>query len=126
MTPRLSSTLLLLLLLTACGLADIRPDSLRDQTALTDDQAQRGRALLAAMEQAIEAINSDKSKYSDLLSERSLVPEPLLGTYVIPDFPAASVPPQSQWDDVLAWAMEKGYVAAELQFEDSIDDSFLP
>lgn len=84
------------------------------------------RGFLAAMEQAVEAINGDKEKYSDLLSERNLVPEPLLGTYVIPDFPTASVPPQSQWDDVLAWAMEKGYVAAELQYEDSIDDSFLP
>jgi NitT/TauT family transport system substrate-binding protein len=96
------------------------------RTPFIEENPDAVRGFLAAMEKAIEAINSDKGKYSNLLSERSLVPEPLLGTYVIPDFPAASVPPQSQWDDILAWALEKGYVGVELEYEDSVDDSFLP
>ena len=81
---------------------------------------------LAALEKAVADINSDKEQFSTLLSERKLVPEPLVGTYTIPDFPASSVPPQSQWDDILEWAVTKGYIEGQLEYSDSIDDQYLP
>jgi NitT/TauT family transport system substrate-binding protein len=83
------------------------------------------RRFLAALERAVEAINADKEKYGDLLVERQLVPEPLIGSYTVPDFPTASVPPESQWNDVLAWAQAKGYVSADVSYQQSVDDSFL-
>jgi len=84
------------------------------------------KGFLRALERAVEVINSDKAQFSDLLSERQLVPEPLLGSYTIPDFPTASVPPESQWLDILEWAQSKGYIDGDLQYSDSVDDSFLP
>jgi NitT/TauT family transport system substrate-binding protein len=91
-----------------------------------DNNPEAIKRFLIALEKAVNDINADKDQFSGLLSERNLVPEPLLGTYPIPDFPEASVPPISQWDDVLDWALTKGYLDAELQYDDSIDDSYLP
>jgi NitT/TauT family transport system substrate-binding protein len=84
------------------------------------------RGFLAAIERATEDINQDKQQFSSLLTERSLVPEPLIGSFTVPDFPTASVPPPSQWNDVVNWALQKGYVAAELDYGGSVDDSYLP
>lgn len=98
--------------------------SFRNEFVNENEEAVRG--FLAALERAVEDINNDKEQFSGLLSDRGLVPEPLLGSYTIPDFPAASVPPTSQWDDVLEWALEKGYVENELVYEESVDDTYLP
>ena len=84
------------------------------------------RRFLAAIERAVEDINNDKEQFSNFLVERNLVPEPILGSYSVPDFPEPSVPPISQWEDVLAWAINKGYIEAELDYNDSVDDSYLP
>ncbi len=84
------------------------------------------RGFLRALERAVEEINNDKAQFSNLLSERQLVPEPLLGSYTIPDFPTASVPPESQWLDILEWAQSKGYIDGALDYSDSVDDSYLP
>ena len=84
------------------------------------------RGFLRAVERAIGDINSDKAQFSDLLSERNLVPAPLLGSYTIPDFPPASDPPESQWQDILDWAQSKGYLEEDLEYADSVDDTYLP
>lgn len=84
------------------------------------------RRFLAAIERAVEDINNDKEQFSNVLVERNLVPEPILGSYSVPDFPEPSVPPISQWEDVLAWAINKGYIEAVLDYNDSVDDSYLP
>ena len=93
---------------------------------VVDNNPEAIKSFLAALEKAVIDINADKEQFSGLLSEKNLVPEPLLGSFTIPDFPEASVPPVSQWDNVLDWALTKGYVDSELQYDDSIDDSFLP
>lgn len=84
------------------------------------------RGFLAALEQATQDINADKERWSDLLVERNLVPEPLLGSYAIPDFPLASVPTQAQFADVLQWTQSEGIVEGDVQYSDSVDDSYLP
>ncbi len=91
-----------------------------------DENEDALRGFLAALERAVEDINQDKEQFSGLLTERSLVPEPLVGSFTVPDFPTASVPPLSQWDDVVEWALQKGYIETELTYEDSVVDSFLP
>jgi NitT/TauT family transport system substrate-binding protein len=84
------------------------------------------RRFLAALEQATADINADKERWTDLLAEKSLVPPPLMGSYKVPDFPLASAPTEAQFADALDWAQEKGFVSAELRYEDSIDSTFLP
>jgi NitT/TauT family transport system substrate-binding protein len=93
---------------------------------LVDQNPDVIKRFLIAVEQAVEDINTNKGQFNTLLSDRNLVPEPLLGSYTVPDFPTASVPPISQWDDVLDWAQTKGYIEGDLEYGDSVDGSFLP
>jgi NitT/TauT family transport system substrate-binding protein len=98
--------------------------SFRNEFVNDNEDAVRG--FLAALEKAVEDINQDKEQFSGLLTDRGLVPEPLVGSFTIPDFPTASVPPLSQWEDVLDWALQKGYVDGEFDYGESVDDTFLP
>ncbi len=84
------------------------------------------RAFLAALEQAVDRINLDKSAWGAVLSERGLVPEPLRAMYTLPDFPPASVPSESQFDDVVAWALDKGLIENPLDYAVSVDPTYLP
>lgn len=93
---------------------------------IVDEHPEAIRGFLLALEKAVNDINENKEQFSGLLSERQLVPEALLGSYTIPDFPVASVPPLSQWEDILEWAQAKSYIERDLIYEDSVDDSYLP
>lgn len=84
------------------------------------------RGFLAAVERATADINADKDRWSDVLVERNLVPEPLLGSYAIPDFPTASVPSEAQFADVLQWTQSEGIVETEVDYALSVDESYLP
>lgn len=84
------------------------------------------RGFLAALEEAVGRINADKGAWGAVLTERGLVPEPLLATYTLPDFPPASVPSEAQFADVVAWALDKGLIEAPLDYAVSVDSTYLP
>jgi NitT/TauT family transport system substrate-binding protein len=84
------------------------------------------RGFLRAIEKAVNDVNNNKGEWSDLLSEKGLVPPPLLEQYEVPDFPTAGVPSQDQWDDMMQWALEKGYLSQPLDYAGSVDESYLP
>lgn len=84
------------------------------------------RGFLAAVQKAAADVNADKTQWDTLLTDKSLVPAPLMGTYKIPDFPAGSVPTESQFADVLAWTHEKGLVSGDVSYSASVDASYLP
>lgn len=84
------------------------------------------RGFLAAIEKAVNEINADPTKWDNLLSEKQLVPAPLIGTYQIPKFPAASVPSESQWQDVVTWAKAKTYLTKDVSYSESVNSDFLP
>jgi NitT/TauT family transport system substrate-binding protein len=91
-----------------------------------DQQPQAIRAFLAAMEEAVEMINADPTRWDALLSEQNLVPAPLLGTFQLPPFATAGVPSQAQWDDVLAWAKDKGLLSTDLAYAETVTGAYLP
>lgn len=84
------------------------------------------KAFLAAIEEAKELINADASKYTSLLSDKGLVPPPLLETFNIPPFPAGAVPTEEEWNDGLAWLKEKGILSVDVSYTDSVNGSLLP
>ena len=84
------------------------------------------RNFLAALEKAVELINANPDKYTDLLSERELVPPPLAGKFSVPKFVTAGVPTRSQWDDAISWVNEKGLEAGQATYENSVVDQYLP
>jgi NitT/TauT family transport system substrate-binding protein len=93
---------------------------------VVDQQPEAIKAFLAAIEAAVGLINSNPSKYSGLLAEKKIVPQPLISSYVIPKFPTQGVPSEAEWNDVLAWARAKNLLTVDVAYKDSVNPSFLP
>lgn len=93
-----------------------------------DEHPEAIRSFLAAVEEATQKINSDEThtKWAPLLSEQKLVPTILLESYKIPRFVTAGAPSQAQFDDVLAWAKDKGIIKKDVSYSESINVGFLP
>jgi NitT/TauT family transport system substrate-binding protein len=81
---------------------------------------------LAAYEQAVEDINADKAKWMPLMLEEGLLPPPLADTYVLPDYPTASVPSEAQFADALEWVQSKGLIEGVPTYAGSVTAEFLP
>jgi NitT/TauT family transport system substrate-binding protein len=84
------------------------------------------RGFLKAVEQAVAEINQDTGRWDTLLTERNLVPVPLIGTYPVPIFPTAGVPSEAQFEDAVDWASGKNLIEGEFMYGDSVNASFLP
>jgi NitT/TauT family transport system substrate-binding protein len=91
-----------------------------------DQNPEAIKNFLAAVEEATTILNADPMKYSSLLSDKKLVPESIIGSYKVGTFPTASVPSQAQWDDVQAWAKEKGIISADLPYSETVTSAYLP
>jgi len=98
--------------------------SFRKEIANQNPEALRG--FLRALEKATAEVNADPGRWSTLLTEKSLVPAPLIGTYQLPEFPSASVPSEAQYADALDWAITRGLLTGSAAYTDAVDDSFLP
>ena len=86
-----------------------------------DQQPETVRAFLAAIDEASDAINADKSRWSDLLTEKALVPAPLTDSYTLPDYPDDAVPTEAQFADAVAWLQATGRLTTAPAYEDSVD-----
>ena len=84
------------------------------------------KGFLAAVEEATTLLNADPVKYKNVLSEKKLVPAPLLDAYQPPIFPTAGVPTEGEWKDALSWLKEKGILTTDVSYQDSVNASLLP
>jgi NitT/TauT family transport system substrate-binding protein len=94
--------------------------------AVIDQNPGAIRNFLMAIEEATAKINANPSRWANLLTEKQLVPASLVGNYQIPTYPAAGVPSETQWNDVMAWAKEKGLLTTDILYSDSVTARFLP
>ncbi|MEN8242534.1 MAG: MetQ/NlpA family ABC transporter substrate-binding protein [Chloroflexota bacterium] len=81
---------------------------------------------LAAVEQAVEDLNSDPGQFDALLAELGLVPVPLQADFELPQYVTASVPSEAQWQDALAWALGAGLIETNPAYADSVTADYLP
>ncbi len=91
-----------------------------------DTKPEAVRAFLAALEYAVIDLNTTPESFTYLLSEKGLVPPPLLENFSLPPYVTASVPSEAQWADAIVWALGKGLISTEPSYADSVYDSFLP
>ena len=84
------------------------------------------KGFLAAIEEATLLFNAEPARYKNVLSEQKLVPPPLVESYQAPVFPTAAVPTEDEWNDALNWLKEKGIVATDVSYADSVNASLLP
>jgi NitT/TauT family transport system substrate-binding protein len=83
------------------------------------------RRLLAAYDLAVQDIRSRPDRFRNILIAQSRVPEPLKNKYQFPPFPDPAVPRQDQWDDVVAWALEKGLIRQAVAYTSSVTAAFV-
>jgi NitT/TauT family transport system substrate-binding protein len=93
---------------------------------IVDERPEAVSGFLAAVSEASEAINGDKGRWSSLLGEKELVPQPLMGSYRLPDYPGDEAPSEAQFADAVSWLQEAGRLAQEPLYADAVDGSFLP
>ena len=84
------------------------------------------KKFLAALEKATADVNADPAKWDTLLTDKKLIPAPLLGKYTLPKFPAASVPSEAQVKDVQAWMIARGLIKQEVPYSQLVDARYLP
>ena len=84
------------------------------------------KGFLAAIEEATLMVNSNPTKYSELLTEKQLVPAPLLGSYTIPVFPISGITSEAEWNDALVWAKQNGLITTDISYSESVNPNFLP
>ena len=84
------------------------------------------KGFLAAWEKGVTDINADKTKWDTVLSTNNLLPSALMSTYMLPDFPTASVPTEAQFKDVNDWVKAKGLLSVDVSYANSVNASFLP
>lgn len=94
--------------------------------SVIDSNPEAIRGFLAAVDKAVQEINADPAKWDELLTEESLVPAPLIGSYKIPTFPSGTLPSEAQWLDVVEWSLAKGLISEAVSYTDSVNDDFLP
>lgn len=84
------------------------------------------KAFLAAVEEAVEMINKDPQKFSNVMVEQKMVPAPLAETFKVPTYPTKGVPTEAQFQDVVDWVKAKGYLSVDLKYSDNVNGSLLP
>ena len=94
--------------------------------AVIDAHPDAIRGFLGAIEEATTLVNANPEKYTTLLSDKKLVPEPLLQSYRVPPFPQQGIPSESEWQDALEWAKAKGLLDVDLSYAESVTSSYLP
>ncbi len=94
--------------------------------AVLDENPEAVRSFLAAIEDAVAAINADPAKYETVLIENNILPAPLQGNFPMPKFVTAGVPSQTQYADVMDWALSKGLLEDEIPYDRCVTDAFLP
>jgi NitT/TauT family transport system substrate-binding protein len=81
---------------------------------------------MVAWTRAAEDINQNPAAFKELMLKKIRVPQNIQGTFVIPPMPIKAIPSKMQWDDVMAWMMEKNLISAPLNYEESVVLDFLP
>ena len=108
------------------SLPEISFSTLTFRNEVLDQHPQAVTGFLAAIEDAASLINDDPGKWIPILGEYNLVPAPLLEGFQIPHYIEAGVPTQAQWNDVLAWAKEKGFLDSDVSYDESVSAEYLP
>ncbi len=74
--------------------------------------------LLKVWDRAVADVNADPESFRPMLVEKARLPESLATTYKVNTYPTAQVPTSEQVGAVLEWMKTKGYLSAEVTYED--------
>lgn len=90
--------------------------------------AERGalvKNFMIAWDRAAGDLNEDPAGYQELMLKKIRVPKNIQGEFAIPPMPRKALPTKAQWDDVMAWMLEKKLITKPLNYADSVTADFL-
>lgn len=80
---------------------------------------------MIAWDRAAADLNEDPEGHQALMLQKIRVPKNIQGDFAIPPMPRKALPTKAQWDDVMAWMLEKDLLTQPLRYEDSVTAEFL-
>ena len=83
-------------------------------------------AFMKAWDKAAQRINEDPKSASGIVSKKIRVPKNVSPDFIIPPFPRGKVPSKWQWDDMMAWMVEKALLDKPVSYETSVTSAYLP
>ena len=92
--------------------------ALREKTSVV-------KRFLDAWNQAVERINANPDDYRPLLLQKIRIPQNVQNNYRIPPFAYRQVPNQAQWQDVMAWMVDRKLLDHPVEFSISVDPNLL-
>lgn len=101
---------------------DFVPVALTVRQAVIDQRPGDVCAYLKAYEQAVQAINAEPEQYRQ---NQVRVPDPVRGSYVVPQFAEWRVPSEAEIEAVQAWMMERGMLDEAIAYETLVDGQFV-
>jgi NitT/TauT family transport system substrate-binding protein len=84
------------------------------------------KKFMAAWDKACADLNSDPAVFQELMLKKIRVPKNVQKDFSIPPMPRKKLPTRAQWDDVMAWMLEKNLLTRPLAYEESVTAEFLP
>lgn len=83
------------------------------------------KKFMVAWDKACADLNEDSDSFRTLMLEKIRVPGNVRDDFRIPPMPRNSLPTKAQWDDVMAWMIDKKFLSKALSYEESVTSDFL-
>lgn len=90
-----------------------------------ENKKQLVKNFMIGWDRAAKDMNENPGKYEALMLKKIRVPKNIRGEFSIPPMPVGAIPSRAQWDDAMAWMVEKGLIAQPLKYEESVTEEFL-
>jgi len=92
----------------------------RDGFLSQDGARETVDVLLEQWDNAVDSINADPNVYRELLVEKANLPEPLQASYQFRTYPKSGTPLQAQFEEIVDWMVEKGYLDQSIPYADLV------
>ncbi len=83
------------------------------------------KKFVAAWDRAAADLNADPEKYRALILKKIRVPKNVQETFLIPKYSRGKNVSEAQWDDAVAWLLEKKLLSRPVAFQDAVTTEFL-
>jgi len=82
-------------------------------------------AFMRAWDKGCADINERPEEFRPLMMKKIRVPPNVKENFIIPPMPRKELPTKAQWDDVMAWMVEKKLLTTPLAYEESVTGDYL-
>lgn len=90
------------------------------RSSLLKEKPELVSIFLAGFDQAVKDINANPQQFTGLLEKYNLIPPAVVGKVAVPRFPEASTPTRSQFEEVVAWCLERELIDHRVEYEDAV------